>query len=104
MAFTTFDEFAPINATFSTYCRRFHTLAVNRSGAWLRLTSVLNTHLFTQGGIDLLPDPCLAPPCKMVIDTVVIRILFGQQFPLTPCFIDVQDGVHHFSPVQFARA
>src|SRR5258708_5039844 len=101
--FTALDQLAAIKAALlAADCCRLHTLAVNGRGTGLPLAPHCLSHLLTQGRIDLLPHPLLAPALKVVKDTVVIGVFFRQQFPLTAGLIDIKYGIHHTAHVQFA--
>src|SRR6266849_7910500 len=48
--------------------------------------------------------PSRAPAPKMMLQTVLVGIFLRQHLPLTACFVDIKQRIHHTAHLQFSRS
>lgn len=101
MPLSALNSFSSVIAPFTTCFRCFDTLAVDNGSAWLRLSFALLPLLLAQPFIDAVPGTIHRPLAKVVVDTVEVRKVMRQIFPLAAGSIDIEDGVDHCSHLQF---
>src|SRR5919112_6900235 len=99
-----FTFLAGVVAALPSRFGRFHALAVDDKGGWLRAPPGLQAPLLDQGRVDLFPGAVLTPLGEVVTDALPLRKLVGQQAPLAACAREVEQGVDHFPQVQPRRA
>jgi hypothetical protein len=104
VSLTSVDSLEGIKAALPTSFGCLDTLGIYHSGCWLLIAPAFLAVPSTQSGVDLLPSPVQAPFVVVVVDAVMVWEVFRQVFPLTTGPNHVENGVEHFTHIQFYGA
>src|SRR5215510_289804 len=104
MAFAPVDLLMHIGSALFPTFGRLDALAINNGGAGLGLPPGLLPDQRDQGGVELLPQPAVAPPPVISIDGLPRGKVVGQQPPRLPAAYEVEDCIDDLPIRPDARA
>src|SRR5712692_3724928 len=84
--------------------RGFDRLAINDRPAGSGLTSRLDTQSLPKRPHQALPDTCIAPLAKVVVDCRPGRVIMGQQPPRAATAQDIKDPIENLTHIHASGA